>query len=502
MTLFAIGVGGTGAKCLEALTHLHACGLIDCGEGGAGRRSLGTFLVDPDQQSALLLRAQTAISRYSALRGAIAGRSDRFARGDIHDYGHWSPLSNSSGAVSLDQVFPKAILNNQARGLAGLFDCLFPPEEQQADLEVGFRGRPPIGAAVMNRINLEQEAQTGQWQRMLADIQAAAGNGEAPVIHLFGSVFGGTGASGVPSLGLLLKNWLREQNLGSVTVQASLLLPYFDFDSQGDGDTGVHAEARNFQLNTDAALQYLRASGPSCFDRVFLVGSDLKARFGFSIGGTSQTNAAHLVELLAALGGREQAQANASGYAFVLSRARQGQVGWEDIPDDGPVGQALAQGGRFAVAWLNNLSLEIDAAQQVPMGTFLSGAPWARRFFSPSGAAAETSGGRPPIRDPDGLFLKTCIDLYFEALLQWLQQISSNIGSGFEQELFSPETLKRTSSPDNALHKVVRGKARPDRPEASDTVETIKITMDGLPANAIGRVGMAGLADTLWRLCA
>ncbi|MEY3735941.1 MAG: hypothetical protein RLZZ624_1000, partial [Cyanobacteriota bacterium] len=28
MNLFAIGVGGTGAKCLEALTHLQACGLL------------------------------------------------------------------------------------------------------------------------------------------------------------------------------------------------------------------------------------------------------------------------------------------------------------------------------------------------------------------------------------------------------------------------------------------------------------------------------------------
>jgi len=136
------------------------------------------------------------------------------------------------------------------------------------------------------------------------------------------------------------------------------------------------------------------------------------------------------------------------------------------------------------------------------MGTFLSGAPWARRFFSPSGAPTATSGGRPPIRDATELSLKTCIDRYAETLLQWLQQISSNVGSGFEQELFSPETLKRTSSPDNALHKVVRGKARPDRPEASDTVETIKIAMDGLPAAAISRVGMAGLADALWTLCA
>ncbi|MCT0203135.1 hypothetical protein [Synechococcus sp. CS-603] len=495
MTLFAIGVGGTGAKCLEALTHLHACGLL--GKGRAA--SLGTFLVDPDQQSALLLRAQTAISRYGALRRAIGHRSNHFALGDLRDYGHWSPLSSSSGAVSLDQVFPKAILNSQASGLASLFDCLFPPEEQAADLEVGFRGRPAIGAAVMNRINLEQEAQTGQWQQMLSDIKAAAGQGEAPVIHLFGSVFGGTGASGVPSLGLLIKNWLSDQNLGGVRVQASLLLPYFDFEHQGDSDTGVHAESRNFQLNTDAALQYLRGSGSSCFDRVFLVGSDQKARYGFSIGGTSQTNAAHLVELLAALGVRHTSD---SDYAFVLSRTRQDLISWEDIPDEEVVGRGLATGARFAVAWLNNFSQEIDAAQQVSMRTFLSGAPWARRFFSPSGSAADSAAGCPSIRAPGELSTKVCIDQYCETLLQWLQQLSSNLGKGFEQDLFGVEELVRTPYPDNNLHQVVRGKTRSDRQADADTVEAIKISMDVMPASEIQHVGIAGLADTLWTLCA
>ena len=42
MQLFAIGVGGSGAKCLEALTHLHACGLLQDTNGNPVR--LGTFL--------------------------------------------------------------------------------------------------------------------------------------------------------------------------------------------------------------------------------------------------------------------------------------------------------------------------------------------------------------------------------------------------------------------------------------------------------------------------
>ena len=494
--IFAIGVGGTGAKCIEALVHLHACGLLTDQDGNPAR--LGVFLVEPDQQSALLLRAQTAINRYGSLRRAVGRQSDRFARAELRDYGQWSPLSTASGAISLDQVFPKAVLRTQAPGVAALFDCLFPPEEQSADLEVGFRGRPPIGSAVMSRISLEQEAQVGQWQQMLSDIQTAAGSGEAPVVHLFGSVFGGTGASGVPTLGQLLKNWLKRQGLTSVQVQASLLLPYFDFEGMADDDTGVHAESRNFQLNTDAALQYLRTSGRACFDRVYLVGSDIKARYGFSIGGTSQSNAAHVVELLAALGVCHPGTTS-NGYAHVLSRTEQQSMGWEDLPDNEMVGDALARGARFAVAWRNNITREINEAQKVPMRTFLSGAPWARRFFHPSGSGTDR-GMRPGIRDKEQLTVQNAIDQYCDTLLQWLNQVSSNLGSGFRQELFTASLLRPSDRFENNLSRVVKGKARPRRPEASDTVEAIKVRMDQLKSDAISHRGMAGLADCLWSL--
>jgi hypothetical protein len=494
--IFAIGVGGTGAKCIEALVHLHACGLLIDDDGNPAR--LGVFLVEPDQQSALLVRAQTAINRYCAMSRAIGRNSDLFGRAELRDYGQWSPLTTSSGAISLDQVCPKAVLRTQAPGVAALFDCLFPPEEQRADLEVGFRGRPPIGSAVMSRINLEKEAQVGQWQQMLGDIQTAAGSGEPPIIYFFGSVFGGTGASGVPTLGQLLKNWLKRQGLTSIQVQASLLLPYFDFDGMADDDTGVHAESRNFQLNTDAALQYLRSSGKACFDRVYLVGSDIKARYGFSIGGTSQSNAAHLVELLAALGVRHSGK-NSGGYAHVLSRAKPQAVGWEDLPDDEAVGEALARGSRFAVAWRNNFSHEIGDAQKVSMSTFLSGAPWAGKFFHPAGASLST-GGRPGIRDKEQLTVQSAIDQYCDTFLQWLNQIASNLGSGFRQELFSADLLSPSDRFEYSLSRIVQGKARPRRPESADTVESIKVQMDCLPSQSLPHRGMAGLADCLWAL--
>lgn len=494
--IFAIGVGGTGAKCIEGLVHLHACGLLDDQDKNPAR--LGVFLVEPDQQSALLLRAQTAINRYGAMRRAIGRKSNTFARGELRDYGQWSPLSTSTGAISLDQVFPKAVLRTQAPGVAALFDCLFPPEEQSADLEVGFRGRPPIGSAVMSRINLDKEAQQGQWQQMLSDIQTAAGSGDPPLIHLFGSVFGGTGASGVPTLGQLLKNWLKRQGLTSIQVQASLLLPYFDFEGMADDDTGVHAESRNFQLNTDAALQYLRTSGRACFDRVYLVGSDIKARYEFSIGGTSQSNSAHLVELLAALGVRN-AGISTGSYAYVLSRSKQQSVGWEDLPDDENVGQALARGARFAVAWRNNFSLEINEAQKVSMRAFVSGAPWALRFFHPAGAS-ENRDGRPGIRDKEQLTVQNATDQYCDTLLQWLKQITTNLGGSFRQELMTAALLAPRDRFENNLSQIVLGKARPKRTESADTVEDIKVQMDLLNPKEIPNRGMAGLVDCLWTL--
>lgn len=494
--VFAIGVGGSGAKCIEAITHLHACGLLTDEAGNPAR--LGVFLVEPDQQSALLVRAQTAVNRYAVMRRALGRNTDRFARGEIKDYGQWSPLTTASGAINLAQIFSRPSLRTQAPGLAALFDSLFPPEEQEADLEVGFRGRPPIGSAVMSRINLDKEAQVGQWQQMLGDIQTAAGSGESPVIHLFGSVFGGTGASGVPTLGQLIKNWLKRQGLNSIQVQASLLLPYFDFEGKADDDTGVHAESRNFQLNTDAALQFLRTSGKFCFDRVYLVGSDIKARFNFSIGGTSQSNAAHIVELLAALAICHTSN-NQGGYAHVLSRAKQQSINWDDLPGNEAVGEALSRGARFAVAWRNNISKEIIDAQIVPMSTFLSGAPWARRFFHPSGASKSNSG-RPGIRDKEQLTIQSSIDQYCDTLLQWLNQVSTNLGTSFRQELFTASFLKQSDGFENNLSKIIQGKARPQRTESADTVENIKVAIDGLSSDKIPHRGMAGLADCLWTL--
>lgn len=500
MNVFAIGVGGTGAKCLEALVHLHASDLVRDQTGKAIR--VGTFLVEPDKQSALLTRTEIALDRYLKLREQLGSSTDGFAAGDLDHYGTWSPLEGSKPGMTLEKVFAKEVLRNEESGLADLFDCLYPLEEQTAELDVGFRGRPPIGSAAMSRISLEQAAQTGAWKKLLGDIQTTAGSGDPPIIHLFGSVFGGTGASGVPTLGGMLKNWLREQRLSEVRVHASLLLPYFDFNGQGDQGTGIHAEARNFQLNTEAALQYLANSGSGCFDQVYLLGSDIKARYDFSIGGRSQDNDSHIIELLATLGLRHGCgSASTNEYAYVLSRQKEHEVNWEDVPDNRTVGRALARAARFAVAWKRNYSFEIDAAQSTPLRVFASGAPWIKRYFSLDEESSGKTEGRPSIRSQEQLALKQAVDGYTATLLQWLRQFSGNTGSGFNQELFTEDQLINDETYVNQLSRVVRGSAKPTLEERIDTVDRIKVQMDQLSENDIKFRGVAGLSDSLWKLC-
>ena len=103
MNVFAIGIGGTGAKCVESLVHLHAAGLITDPSGKAVR--LGTFLVEPDQQSTLLARTEIAIDRYSKLREQLGNATESFAASEIDHYGSWSPLAGATPGINLEQVF-------------------------------------------------------------------------------------------------------------------------------------------------------------------------------------------------------------------------------------------------------------------------------------------------------------------------------------------------------------------------------------------------------------
>ena len=72
----------------------------------------------------------------------------------------------------------------------------FTPEELEANLEVGFRGRPAIGSAVMSQIDLDN-LDGDAWRQLIDSIRLdIGGKSRFPKIFLFGSIFGGDGRFG------------------------------------------------------------------------------------------------------------------------------------------------------------------------------------------------------------------------------------------------------------------------------------------------------------------
>ena len=501
MKLFAIGVGGSGAKCLEAVIHLHTMGLFD--QEGSSPTELGVLFVEPDRQSALLQRARIALVRTQSLRKALDSMTHSFCRNGISglkDYGVWNPVESmaSQGALTMTQIYTKQTLQHSSQALGGLMDCLFAQDEQQLDLREGFRGRPPIGSALMSAIALDDSAHAKTWGRFLGDVRQAAKGGEDVRIHMFGSVFGGTGASGVPSLGRLLRNWLKEEGIKKAPLNASLLLPYFNFKDHGTEDTGLHAESSNFQLNTGAALEYLSRNGARDFDQVYLLGSDAKVAYDFSIGGTSQHNDAHLVELLAALGlrdslGREGQEQDVA--AYTLSRYKQDHVAWNDLPNSPFTQRTLGRGARLAVVWRNNISLDLQAADGQSLKRFSIGAPWATRFYDSSGDEARTLDSR------EDKGSRLAADQWAESLLTWLKQLCSSASGSLEQRLLDPTKLEARQTHIESLDDLIHDNDTAAARKRAASVESLKIQLDRRRSRKPTAKGTAGLLDTLWELC-
>lgn len=367
MSFYIIGIGGTGAKCIEALIHLCAAGVMPQGD-------LYTIFVDPDKANGSLDRAQVALKQYSICRQIQLGAVDLFktnivaARPDV-----WSPFSEPR--PRLDSFFQYNDLKIQNESAAHLFDVLYSPDEKETPLEKGFRGHPSIGAAVMAktlRLGIEDP-----WQTFRDKLRLDIGEGKVARIVLVGSIFGGTGASGIPTIARLIQEEITKakqsekkgRSSGSlkqngaqakVKVGGVLMLPYFSFNPVTE-DT-LKADAENFLLSTQAALNYYyQQDDLETYDKVYLLGEhSLSPMKKPSIGGNTQRNEPHFLELYAALActdffARENGDDENEYKYRVVGRESADRLDWQDLPyspNHETLRKKIEQITRFAFAYL------------------------------------------------------------------------------------------------------------------------------------------------------
>ena len=335
MKNFLIGIGGTGAKCIEHLVHSCSAGL--------GPDQVWVGMVDQDEANGNVNKTKILLSKYQNLRNSLReeGRNDLSAASNLfktnittNNDSVWLPLKGAD--PSLEEVVKYNALKPEVKGL---LDCLYDPQERQMNLSEGFRGRPNIGAAAM--LATAANENDPFWSQIHKAIDAAKG-GEEVRIFIIGSIFGGTGASGFPNIARKIRAIQAEKGVTSnVYIGGALMLPYFDYDVPEEMEEGtIYAKPNQFLDQTKAALEYYSKlfEYNKIFDQVYVTGWDPLTKLPkFEIGGNTQFNSPLFPETYAALGAlkffNKDNEISSEQQIFHIGKNESNDVFWSDVPN-------------------------------------------------------------------------------------------------------------------------------------------------------------------------
>jgi hypothetical protein len=207
-----------------------------------------------------------------------------------------------------------------------LAELFLSEEVQNFDLSHGYRAQTHLGSYLMYHAitDLAKRLKSGidikdgekQFEQFLNLLYNAKKDAR---VFVFGSIFGGTGASSIPVIPKALNDALDIYGDGKMSVDneakfgATLLTEYFKFKKPADSqksnrDNAIIADSDFFTLNSQAALQFYQ-SDPTVkktYQKMYHVGWPIDA-IDYSkgkneketiTGGTAQKNQCHITELM------------------------------------------------------------------------------------------------------------------------------------------------------------------------------------------------------------
>lgn len=307
MRTFVFAIGGTGARVLRSLTMLLAAGV----KGTSTKNEIIPIIIDYDVDNGDTNRTQDILECYQRIHrdaykveDEVEGRffctPVRKLKEIVKTTEEFNP--NSKFEVYLGQENTNITFADHIR-MSSLGGALQPtndllkalydnsPEDSKTaelnlNLEKGFKGCPNIGCVVTRA--LENSLEIQQFLNNVTPFDR---------IFIIGSIFGGTGASGIPMLLDLIR---EKEDLNTVPVGILAVSPYFkvsrDVKSAIDSDT--------FCAKTKAALDAydLGKSVNTLADAVYYVGDEkVEESFPNHEGSMEQKNEAHLVEMVGAM---------------------------------------------------------------------------------------------------------------------------------------------------------------------------------------------------------
>ena len=382
-----LGVGGTGAKIVESTLVLMSTGL-----GPKDKVYVG--LVDQDNSNGNVVRADRLLTLLCKLRRGFGTSPNPI---------DWTSQENDGGtpllSVQLEPLFGdggkahwrpapdntptlRDIMRHQDMQAdeQALFNLLFrgdnagpQDEEQTMDLAEGYRGRAHVGAAALvSAVNHDQP----EFRKRLVELMKASNGGDEVRIFMAGSLFGGTGAAGFPTIARMLhklrdpNNPLEQIKADKVKLGGVLMLPYFRFSDPNDPAANVITAAQLLPQSR-VALEFYQSllQQEGVFDRLYVSGWNEMFELGYhEPGRAEQRNPPLLPELVAALAAIDFLDPGqpieAARVPLVAARRNAEGFGWDDLPGSDETKKQLYTklGGalRFAVWWLYRVEPTID----------------------------------------------------------------------------------------------------------------------------------------------
>ena len=257
MACHLIALGGTGQKVLEMLSYACACDALYALDDDLRRvplETLSALTVDTDTTDIpdTAARYQTLQQVFSAAAMPRAG----FHTELFHD--HFTIVKNDTPALQTIASGRDSLLTQ----------TLFSDESAALDARAGLHGHADIGmfffADALSRLS-ERLAQ-GEAHPFFDRIQAELDAGEDVKVFLAGSVYGGTGMSGIPSVARFLRGRFGSDRL---ILGAALLLP--PHDPRATDENNSRAASALYRYGQTELMRH-SAYGPSgLLDAAYLV---------------------------------------------------------------------------------------------------------------------------------------------------------------------------------------------------------------------------------------
>ena len=304
--LFIFGIGGTGCRVLRSLNFMLAAGV----DGFDSQTQVFPIIIDYDKENADKERTLACIENYSKIHDtafqAHQDQKDQFFMARMRQMkdalaeegkGGTSTYELNYAPKQDEKQYKDSIGYEQLTGdlyktqflLESLYDTSIDPDKAELaiDMTVGFKGNPNIGSVVFHELK-----KTPEYKDFVQLF-----NPETDSIMIVGSLFGGTGSSGIPELITAIRN-SKEMKLKQARLGAIMVLPYFSLISK----PGSPINSSLFNSKTKAALSYYEDSGLNeNVNAIYYVGDSNDTKLDHNIGGKEQLNRANFVEFVAAM---------------------------------------------------------------------------------------------------------------------------------------------------------------------------------------------------------